>query len=156
MKLYHGTNTDFDRIDLRKGRPHKDFGQGFYLTDIRRQAVEMAKRRAQIDGGVPIVQTYSFDENALSNNSLSVKIFGKVSEEWALFIIENRMRRNNAKHNYDIVVGPVADDGVVVQIDRYLDRMIDMPTLVRELTYRKLNRQYFFGTERSLKYLTRI
>ena len=34
MKLYHGTNTDFDVIDLAKSNKYKDFGQGFYsLSD---------------------------------------------------------------------------------------------------------------------------
>lgn len=32
MKLYHGTNKDFDRIDLLKSKPNKDFGRGFYLS----------------------------------------------------------------------------------------------------------------------------
>ena len=41
MKLYHGTNIDFGVIDLAKSNKYKDFGQGFYLTDIRSQAEEM-------------------------------------------------------------------------------------------------------------------
>lgn len=41
MKLYHGTNIDFSRIDLTKSRPNKDFGQGFYLSDNRLQAEEL-------------------------------------------------------------------------------------------------------------------
>lgn len=32
MILYHGTNVEFDVIDLAKSKPNKDFGQGFYLT----------------------------------------------------------------------------------------------------------------------------
>ena len=32
MILYHGTNADFGEIDLRKSKPNKDFGQGFYLS----------------------------------------------------------------------------------------------------------------------------
>lgn len=32
MKLYHGSNTSIDAIDLKRGRRGKDFGQGFYLT----------------------------------------------------------------------------------------------------------------------------
>ena len=32
MILYHGTNVDFDRIDLLKSKPNKDFGRGFYLS----------------------------------------------------------------------------------------------------------------------------
>lgn len=38
MKLYHGTNVDFRNISLSKCKPNKDFGRGFYLIDIRRQA----------------------------------------------------------------------------------------------------------------------
>lgn len=32
MKLYHGTNIDFKKIDITKSKPNKDFGQGFYLS----------------------------------------------------------------------------------------------------------------------------
>ena len=35
MKLYHGTNIDFSEIDFKKCKPNKDFGRGFYLTDIK-------------------------------------------------------------------------------------------------------------------------
>lgn len=39
MILYHGTNCDFSEIDLNQTKPYKDFGQGFYLTDIQDQAL---------------------------------------------------------------------------------------------------------------------
>lgn len=29
MKLYHGTNTDIEAIDLSRGLQYKDFGKGF-------------------------------------------------------------------------------------------------------------------------------
>jgi len=32
MRLYHGSNTDIDTIDLDQGSQYKDFGKGFYLT----------------------------------------------------------------------------------------------------------------------------
>ena len=62
MKLYHGTNTDFLEIDLSQSNRFKDFGRGFYLTDIKRQAEEMARRRVLQNGGMPIVQVYEFDD----------------------------------------------------------------------------------------------
>jgi hypothetical protein len=55
MILYHGTNIDFDEIDISKTKKYKDFGQGFYLTDIKSQAEELAEKRTLIFGGVPIV-----------------------------------------------------------------------------------------------------
>lgn len=45
MRLYHGTNVDFDLIDIEKSNPYKDFGKGFYLTDIKEQAERMALRK---------------------------------------------------------------------------------------------------------------
>ena len=47
MILYHGSNVEFDSIDLLKSKPNKDFGKGFYLSDNYDQAFEMAKRTRQ-------------------------------------------------------------------------------------------------------------
>lgn len=44
MILYHGTYTDFQEIELDKCSPYKDFGKGFYLTDILEQADAMAQK----------------------------------------------------------------------------------------------------------------
>lgn len=157
MKLYHGTNVEFENIDLKKCRPNKDFGRGFYLTDIRKQALAMAVRRCEIEEcGMPVVQAYEFDKEMLSNGMLNVKIFDDVSREWAEFILLNRKARGRKSHDYDIVVGPVADDGVVYQLNLYMQRLISIETLVKELTYRKLNRQYLFGTDKAIKQLKRI
>ena len=38
MKLYHGSNTEINSIELSKCRPYKDFGRGFYLTTLPEQA----------------------------------------------------------------------------------------------------------------------
>ena len=67
MKLYHGTNMDFDRIDVKKSKAYKDFGQGFYLTDIRTQAEDWAKKKTEIFGGTPVLQEYEFDESILDS-----------------------------------------------------------------------------------------
>jgi len=48
MILYHGSNMDFGDIDMQKCQPNKDFGCGFYLTNIEQQAKEMAARRIKI------------------------------------------------------------------------------------------------------------
>jgi hypothetical protein len=47
MILYHGTNADFGEIDLRKSKPNKDFGQGFYLSREYTQAMAMAKTKVE-------------------------------------------------------------------------------------------------------------
>ena len=156
MKLYHGTNVDFDVIDLTKSNKYKDFGQGFYLTDIRSQAEELAAKKSRLFGGYPVIQEYEFDESLLSGAELKVLKFDKPSTEWAEFIFKNRNRDNNFTHDYDIVIGPIANDGVAYLLGRYEEGTLTIDELSDKLDYKKLNSQYFFGTNKSLKYLKRL
>ncbi len=155
LKLYHGSNIRIEKIDLSAGHVNKDFGKGFYLTDIKEQAEAMAIRKARIfPGSQPVVTSFLFNDTCLRDNSLNIKIFDKVSDEWADFICQNRRASESGYvHNYDIVIGPVADDGVVMQLNRYEMGQITLHQLVEELRYRYLNNQYFFGTERAVKFL---
>ena len=155
MKLYHGTNVDFKEIDFRFCQPYKDFGKGFYLTDILRQAKQMAIRKSKVEG-IPVVQEYEFDSSALNSSELRICVFPETSAEWASFILNNRMKKKRFSHDYDIVVGPIADDGVVVQLNLYEEGLITMEQLVAALKFRKLTSQYCFCTEKSLTYLRRI
>lgn len=158
LELYHGSNVAIDKIDLSKGHINKDFGKGFYLTTLPQQAMEMAKRKArQFLDTKPVVTTFLFDENELTSGELNVKVFHAVSEEWAMFILQNRKAsRTGFHHDYDIVVGPVADDSVVQQLDLFEMGLITLSQLVEALRYCDLNNQYFFGTERAVSKLTRI
>lgn len=157
MILYHGTNMEFSEILISRCRPNKDFGRGFYLTDIRSQAQEQAVRRCEFEGcGTPIVQKYQFDEQWLQSPDLKIRIFQNVSEEWAEFILKNRTSHGRRLHDFDIVIGPVADDGVVYQLNLYMQRLITLDALVRELSYKKINNQYYFGTEKAIGLLRRI
>lgn len=157
MILYHGSNCEIESVDLLRCQVGKDFGCGFYLTDLEPQARDMAIRRVRMaKEGTAIITSYLFDEMQLISNELSVKVFDEPSEEWALFILANRnneKRQNN--HAYDIVVGPVADDGVAFQLERYEQGLIELNVLVKELTYKRLNKQYFFGTEKAILKLNR-
>lgn len=38
MKLFHGSNTVVDRPDVARSRDRLDFGRGFYLTSVKKQA----------------------------------------------------------------------------------------------------------------------
>lgn len=52
MKLFHGSNIKIDVIDLAKSKPFKDFGKGFYLSDDKIQAMEMANFKSLISGEI--------------------------------------------------------------------------------------------------------
>lgn len=157
MTLYHGTNVDFDKIDLSKSKPNKDFGQGFYLSDNYSQAQDMAKVKFdQLEWGQPVVLTYQVDDAKMAD--LKVLRFDDYSEEWAKFILLNRNNSSREPaHDYDVVIGPIADDRVGVQLWKYETKSIDLPTLVHNLHYMKgVTIQYYFGTERAISLLKRI
>lgn len=157
MILYHGSNVDIKEIDLLKSRPNKDFGQGFYLTEDRQQAFRMAEQKVLQSDGVPIVNAYEFDEQHLTDGTLKVQLFDGYTEEWAQFILANRNRRTRERlHNYDVVIGAIANDKVGVQLFRYMKDYIDLPTLVKKLQYAQLTIQYYFGTEKGVKLLKKL
>ena len=162
MKLYHGSNIDIKEIDLSKCRPYKDFGQGFYLTELKDQAVKMAKRVARIYGGSPCVNIYEIDESIFESTDLNIKNFGKIpSDKWAKFVMNNRSRNFkdfssvecNLDNKYDIVVGPIANDDMAVLFRQYINEMIDFETLLKGMTYKELTSQYSFHTERAVSLL---
>lgn len=152
MILYHGSNIKIESVELSKCKPFKDFGKGFYLTEIKEQAEQMAHRTASIYGGKPIVSVFDFDENALQ--LLNVKTFEEPCEKWALFVMANRSKENvHPIHLYDIVIGPVADDTIATLFRNFDDGIIDLPMLVSGLRYKKISSQYFFHTAEAIKYL---
>lgn len=161
MRLYHGSNIDISKIDLNKCRPYKDFGKGFYLTEIRDQAEKMASRVARIYGGKPCVTIYEFDEAALTDENLRVRKFELPTKEWALFVIHNRSREFkdiaseecNLDNKYDLVIGPIANDDLALLFRQFSNGLLDVDTLVREMKFKKLTNQYSFHTKKAIAYL---
>jgi hypothetical protein len=157
MILYHGTNADIEAIDLTKGLRYKDFGKGFYLTPNRETACRMAQKRARLFGGTATLITYELDDSAMQSD-LKLKVFPEMaSVEWLLFVDANRDRKSQQPvHDYDVVIGPIADDGVVLQLTNYREGIYSPEDAARLLQDRYLDQQYYFGTERALNYLHKI
>lgn len=159
MILYHGSNIEISQIDIDKGRKGKDFGKGFYLSADIEQAQKMASLTTFRQGkGNPIVSEFVFDEFVLNGNSdIKIKQFDGYTIEWAEFILLNRNNNtNNQAHNYDIVIGPIADDTVGLQLRRFIQGYIDISQLVNELSYIRPTIQYFFGTPGAINLLKRL
>ncbi|GHS86988.1 hypothetical protein FACS1894201_08140 [Bacteroidia bacterium] len=137
MKLYHGTNLKFLKgVDLDKCPPDRDFGQGFYLTNIRKHAEERAQAKFDKQGGEINIIEYNFDWDAViaANSTLKIKRFEGVNVEWALFIMHNRLQ-NKPKHEYDLVEGPVADDKMFRQFELFLSDNKGLQDFVKSLKY---------------------
>lgn len=156
IQLYHGSNTKIEVPDLIHSKPFKDFGRGFYLSTDKQQAWDMAFQKVnQTQQGKAEVTEFLFDETLMTSDDLNVLSFPDYCEEWALFVLANRNRNTlQPVHDYDIVYGPIANDGVTYQLRRYEGGVISLSRLVEELRYaRGITFQYYFGTDRALQHL---
>lgn len=165
MRLYHGSNIEIGRINLEMCRPYKDFGKGFYLTDIEEQARKMAVRVSKIYGGFPVVNIFEIEDDFRKLTNIRIKDFGLyTTEEWANFVMNNRNvafedEKNllcNKDNKYDIVIGPVADDNMALLFRQYENEIIDFATLLRGMEYKETSSQYSFHTENSIKLLRKV
>ena len=165
MRLYHGSNVVIESINLAMCRPYKDFGKGFYLTDIEEQAKQMAKRVSRIYGGSPVVNTFEIQDDFRKMSDIKIKDFGiQTTEEWAKFVMSNRNRAFtdevntlcNRDNKYDIVIGPVADDNMALLFRQYENEIIDFETLLKGMIYKKTSSQYSFHTEKVIRLLRKV
>jgi len=157
MILYHGSNMAIESIDFAKCRPYKDFGKGFYLTDIPEQAKRMAARTAKMFKGIPTVTAFDFDIDAARKNGLKILVFDSPDSEWANFVMRNRdLNVKHPCHDYDIVIGPVADDTISRLLRMFNENFITEEQLLKELTFSKVTSQYFFHTEAAIRLLKKL
>lgn len=112
MTVYHGSYTVVERPRIMRGRNTKDFGEGFYCTVIREQAERWAKRY-----DIGIVNSYA----VRMDESLKILEFKEMTEKWLDFIIDCR---NGKPHDYDIVIGAMANDQIYNFIADYIDGII--------------------------------
>lgn len=107
--VYHGNYIVAERPELVMCIYTKDFGTGFYCTSSREQAELWAGR---FEKGILNAYELSIDTR------LSILEFTDMTEEWLDFIVDCRLGK---KHNYDIVIGPVANDPVYTYVTDYLE-----------------------------------
>ena len=71
IKVYHGGIETVEKPVCAFGRKNLDFGQGFYVTDMREQAVKWAVLTAQKRKGQPVINRYLLDKDALTKEAIS-------------------------------------------------------------------------------------
>jgi len=150
LSVFHGTTKLFEQIDLSKSHNRRDFGMGFYTTILEDQSKEWAYRlslREKVQKY--FVYHYSFDEQ----EDLKIKRFDGLNIEWLEFIKDNRSK-GGLQHDYDVVIGPVADDNTMETVQLYISGILTAKEAVERLRYNRVNNQVSFHTERGLKCLS--
>lgn len=145
MIVYHGSFMPVEFPDVLHSRKDVDFGAGFYVTLIRSQADNWAKKFIR-KGNDAFVSSYNFDDDVLSE--LSVLKFDSYSEEWLNFILS--ARTGNDTSSFEVVIGGVANDKVYNTLELFFDDLITKSEALGRLKYEKPNNQICFRSQKAI------
>ena len=146
MKLYHSSNVIVEHPDTQHSRKYLDFGRGFYLTSLYDQAVRYAQRFKR-RGQQAWLNIYEFAmDNELQWN---VMRFESYDEQWLDFVAQCRDGKDVG--NYDMIIGGISNDRVIITLDRYFANEISQEEALGLLRFEKPNIQYCIRSERMLQ-----
>jgi hypothetical protein len=151
MILYHGGTDIIEKPVIKSQSGGRDFGMGFYSTDIRSQAEKWAKRQGRVRKLTAVLNVYEFDADGAKSN-LNIKMFKDYSEEW-LNLVVNCRKESRFIHGFDIVYGKIANDDVGETVQAVVDGLMPIDFALQKLIFMPSNNQYCFCTEKSLTYL---
>ena len=141
LTVYHGGYQAVEKPEIRASKNTKDFGTGFYCTIIKEQAQRWARRY-----NTKIVSIY--DVKIFSE--LTIMEFKEMTEEWLDFIVACR---SGQPHDYDIVIGAMADDQIYNYVSDYIDGTITREQFWVLAKFKYPTYQIVFCTDEALKCL---
>jgi len=150
ITLYHGSNQSVENPKILQAKRALDFGAGFYLTSSQKQAEKWAKSVTLRRGiGNPILNVYEFDDGI---NDLKILKFESANGDWLDFVVKNR-KKMKATEDYDLIIGPVANDSTLPVINDYMDSRYTKEEAINHLLPQNLKDQFAFLTEKALTFL---
>lgn len=167
LVLYHGSYCEVARPELKKCAKQKDFGQGFYLTSSKEQAISFLNTsisKAITKGDIDEKQNFGIIScfRVELKAELSIHMFEHADSEWLHCIAAHRKKRyftelQNEMSQYDVIAGKIADDMTNATLAAYIagafgeigSKVAD-EFCIRQLLPEKLKDQYCFKTEKAL------
>ena len=142
LRLYHGSIVEVRQPLVGVGRRKVDFGQGFYMTRVRRQAELWAKAVAdRCPGTIAVLNIYQFDgERAMLLAAERYKKFEQYDLEWLEYVIDSR-KGGKRQLSYDVVEGGVANDTVIDTFEDFENGIITAEQALGQLVYKRVNHQ---------------
>jgi len=158
MIIYHGSTDIVEYPRIIESELGRDFGAGFYTTDIKEQAIRWAKHKLIMTKRYnacteAVLNYYEFDETAYEKlNTIS---FPESDYEWLDFVCACRSDSKH-RHNYDIVTGKIADDNVGMTVSYVINNVMRREDAIERLRFEKINNQICFCSLKALQYLKYI
>lgn len=148
--LYHGTDVKIPTPDLAKCKKFRDFGKAFYLSYNKELAKDWAIKRNSVSAKI---NDYGIVLNGVESCTLKIKRF-KADEQWAKFVYNNRTNKKFVRPNYDIIIGPIADNTLQNWFNKIEEEGMTFSEVASHIQYAKFkDDQYAFCSPRSLKLL---
>ena len=142
--VYHTSYTEIPQPDVLHSRRFLDFGKGFYVTHLRKQAINYGNRFLK-NNKPAVLNVYHLD---FDPSAFRYKRFDSYNSEWLDFVIN--CRNGNEVENYDIIEGGIANDKVFTTIDLYFSGLIDKTEALNRLRYEKPNWQICLCTQNAI------
>ena len=117
-------------------------GQKFGFI-VRNRALKYKKEPV----GIATVSVFDFDDSY--SDELAIRTFPQADGEWLAFIHENRRKTYTGK-DYDLCIGPTANDDMFATIQLFESGVLDFEGALRALKAYKLQDQYCFKTRKAL------
>ena len=142
ITLYHGSNVEISMPLAKVGRKNLDFGRGFYLTSIRKQASDWANLVAMRKGrnAKGVVSVFQFNKTKAIEDGYRFLIFDSYNIEWLEYVVACR-KGKNVYAKFDVVEGGVANDSVIDTVEDYEKGIITAEQALGQLSYKKVNHQ---------------
>lgn len=151
MNIYHGSDVIVEKPEILQSDRLLDFGIGFYTTSNNEQVVRWAEKvSSRNNTGKRFLSVYNFDLEK-AKNELNIIEFKSADVKWLDFITANR-RGKEIPQEYDIVIGPVADDNVYLTVKLFETGVLDKEEALKRLKVEKLFDQILFHTTRALEF----
>lgn len=162
LTLYHGSSNIIEKPIFGAGKPHNDYGLGFYCTE----SIELAKEwacSAEQDG---YANQYEFDIEGLSVLSLTGGEYTIL--HWLAILLDNRKFRTGATvataakqylldvfltdyRKYDVIKGYRADDSYFSFATAFLNNTISLSKLDKAMQLGKLEEQVVAVSEEAFQ-----
>jgi hypothetical protein len=138
LTVYHGATAIIDFPLVSVGRPNLDFGKGFYVTDIREQAINWGTRAANT-GKPQWLNEYRLNLDVVKS-VYRYLYFEAYDKRWLEFIVDCR-RGSSEWNDYDIIEGGVADDRVIDTVNLYMLGILPEEVALERLAFHQPNNQ---------------
>lgn len=145
MIAYHGSNVEVRSPDVLHSREAVDFGAGFYVTELRDQALKWCERFKR-RGEDAYLNAYELDISRFG--LLRCLVFESYSREWLELV--SRCRLGDDPGGHDVVVGGVANDKVFNTCELFFRGFISAEEALDRLRFEEPSNQYCFKTQEAI------